>query len=203
MPHCRRAERRPRFATGVRPSWLLTRFWAGVRRTAGDGVIASTYAGEPDFPSMNGPPRVKTHVKRTRTAGLPSHPAVRGSGFDHRCHSHVSRRLTSHSAIYSSSRRELTVRLDQGGTHSRARSPGDQENPEPPPWRGRQPIRRHTLTISSHKRRAIATRAFSAPLRTASRRPHAPRRSVAVMRWIAASTSAQRSHGDPRCVIRP
>ena len=32
------------------------------------------------FPSLNGPFEVKTHVERTRTAGLASDPAVRGSG---------------------------------------------------------------------------------------------------------------------------
>src|SRR5688572_18041300 len=68
MPHCRRAERRPRFATGVRPSWLLTRFWAGVRRTAGDGVIASTYAGEPDSstPTNRSRPQARPMSRRDR-----------------------------------------------------------------------------------------------------------------------------------------
>ncbi len=70
---CRRAERRrPRFATAVRPSWLLTRFWAGVRRTAGDGVIASTDAGDPIFHADEPEPSRRFSAAPARPTGAAS-----------------------------------------------------------------------------------------------------------------------------------
>ena len=60
-----------------------------------------------------------------------------------------------------------------------------------------------TRTTSLHSCRANATRAFWMPLRTANRRAHFPVASGRFIAWIAASTNAHRSHGDPSRVMGP
>ena len=63
--------------------------------------------------------------------------------------------------------------------------------------------RGHWATTSLQSTRANATRALKAPLRTARRRAQRPVASVRFIPCIAASTRAQRSHGDPSFVMRP